>query len=132
MVDYETLGKVINALDSDHVFLIEDGAVIDDDGTEYAPCVYHDSATDITIDGDGWRCFTGLTGQYGYHGAVMHSSEFIGSEIAELLAEEPLGTLFAVVVVNVLPGDREDHEDHRDGECEPAGWAIAYKTPSAG
>lgn len=84
----------------------------------HAPSVYHDPDGDITIEGDGWLAMTGLTGQYGYNGAVMHSSEFIGSRIAEAMSDLSDSTpqVFVVVVV----------ESDVDGE-EPAGWAILYQ-----
>jgi hypothetical protein len=128
-IDYDQLGKEINALDFDTVFRIEgaDVVIVPD---VYAPEVTHDSIMDVNIDGAGWHCLTGMTGQYSYSGAVMHSSEFIGSAIAKILATDDPGTLFAIVIVSVLPDDCEDHEDHTaSGDCEPAGWAIAYKSP---
>lgn len=125
-VDFEALGKAIQALDFDTVFTIQGSDVVRVDHI-YAPSVTHDPDADIWIDGAEWECLTGMTGQYGYHGAVMHASEVIGSGIAELLTEYDPGTLFAIVIVDVLSDDCEDHEDHGDGNCEPAGWAIAYR-----
>jgi hypothetical protein len=128
-IDYDQLGKEINALDFDTVFRVEGADVITVHDV-YAPSVFHDPITDVTIDGAGWHCLTGMTGQYSYNGAVMHNSEFIGAGIAEILATDDPGTLFAIVVVSVFPEDCEDHEDHAaSGDCEPAGWAIAYKSP---
>lgn len=93
-----------------------------------APEVYHDETDDIVIDGVRWedckewepiRCFSG---QYGYKGAVMHASEFIGSALAEHMSDlsEIVPQVFVVVVVNVLPTDD-------DKDPEPAGWAILYR-----
>lgn len=120
------LAQLIDAVDFDSVFRVEGDTVVRVD-SEYAPSVFHDEAEDVYIDGEGWTCLTGHTGQYGYHGAVMHSSEFIGAGIAEDIAERAReaaedGTrlVFAVVVVEVFPDDD-------DPEPEPAGWAIAYK-----
>lgn len=126
---YGSLARRIDAVDFGHVFCIDGGEVVDHDGNEYAPSVYHDEDTDITIDGAGWSCLTGYTGQYGYHGAVMHSSEHIGACIAEDMAEQAdtaaedgIVIVFAIVTVEVLPD-----EDDEDAETDLAGWAIAYK-----
>lgn len=127
-VDLHQLAEEIDALDFDTVFRIEDGVVVIVDDV-YAPEVYFDAEEDVTIEGDGdWHCLTGMTRQYSYSGAVMHGSEHVGSGIAEILAEDDPGTLFAIVVVNVLPGDCEDHDDCGEDGCEPAGWAIAYRS----
>lgn len=112
--DFVKLGEDINALDFDTVFRILGGAVVPCAG-EYAPAVYHDEACDVVVDGSGWECFTGLTGQYSYNGAVMHASEFVGCCIASYLSEHADEAMFALVVVNCL-----DSED-------AAGWAIAYR-----
>lgn len=115
---YSTLAKIIQSLDFDHVFGIDELSVTEAPPGIYAPAVYYDAEEDVVIAGEGWDCMTGLTGQYGYHGAVMHPFEFVGPGIAEAMEElnkdqGPL--LFALVVVEVLDED------------EPAGWAIAYR-----
>lgn len=115
-MDFRELGERINALDFDHPFTIVDGEVSDAPGDIYAPDVYHDDVDDVDIQGDGWSALTGMTGQYSYHGAVMHPSEFIGGGIARALVEDfDAGTVFVVVVV----GDLDDDE--------PVGWAILYR-----
>lgn len=63
----------------------------------YAPEVYHSETNDIEIQGDGWQALTGYTGQYGYDGAVMHPSEYIGGT----LADDILATAGTYVVVAV-------------------------------
>lgn len=111
-----TLAEEINALEFDTVFTVRDGEVIVLPN-EYAPSVYHDETSDVLIDGDEWDCLTGLTGQYGYHGAVMHPSEFIGNGVADVIEEYAVddGAMFAIVVVYDMDDD------------EPIGWAIAYR-----
>lgn len=136
-MSYVELGKQINALDFGQVFRIEGGAVIVRPD-EYAPEVYHDDDTDVmilTMDGARWQCLTGMTNQDHYNGAVMHSSEFIGAGIAELLdersrdaAEDGDIVMFVAVVVEVLPDSGDDTDDDTgSGETDVAGWAIAYK-----
>lgn len=116
-----SLASVIDDFEFDTVFRIVDGRAIEDPD-EYAPSVYHSETNDVDIDGDSWKCLTGMTGQYSYNGAVMHSSEFVGNSIAERLeelSEDSDGQIvFALVTVECIDDD------------EPAGWAIAYKDVS--
>ena len=87
--------------DFDHPFRVdEDGALTDARGV-YAPEVYHSETDDITIDGGEWEALTGYTGQYGYHGAVLHPSEFLGGGLADDILATP--GVYVVVVVNVEP-----------------------------
>lgn len=123
MVITSDLAKAIQAMEFDHVFTIHpDGSITEPSGV-WAPSVYHDDERDIDIDDRDWRAITGLTGQYGYHGAVMHASEYIGTGVAGVMwqmaidAEEPV--TFTLVIVNVI--------DDEDEDAEPAGWAILYR-----
>jgi hypothetical protein len=60
-----------------------------------------------------WEVFTdGYSGQYGYAGPVMHSSEYIGGHLAEDIARAP--GLYAAVLVDCADG-------------EPAGWAVVFR-----
>lgn len=119
MIDFDSLAREIDLADFDHPFVI-DGELINDAPEQvYAPSVYHDDHDDIMIDGSGWEAVSGgMTGQYGYRGPVLHPSEYVGQGIAQALVEdhEP-GTIFVLVVVNVLP-------DGEDDDPEPAGWVI--------
>lgn len=119
--DFNKLGELINAIEFDHVFTISvntDGVAIGDWENMYAPeIVEHSAETDVAIMGDGWEALTGFTGQYGYHGAVNHPSEFIGSAIARelvrLSGDEPQA--FVVTLVTDPDGDDAD-----------GGWAILH------
>lgn len=125
------IGEAINRVDFDHPFaLYRDGSMIDAD--QYAPTAedanYIPSAPlDIVLDSPEWEVVTqGLSGQYGYVGAVMHSSEFIGAGLAlhllEIVANEDASCqVFAVIVVN--------DSDLPDGE--PVGWTIVRHTGKA-
>ena len=100
--------------DFDHPFIVTDeGTVEDAPSGVYAPSVCHDPDDDIVIDGEGWDALTGYTGQYSYHGAVMHASEYIGGGLADDILATP-GT-YVVTVVNAGPDCDDD---------EPAGWAV--------
>jgi hypothetical protein len=122
--DFARLGEQINAVDFDHVFYIDDGTLTPAARTlvttnHTAPDVELDPSRDVTVSGK-WSAITGMTGQHGYRGAVMHPSEFIGAGIAQVLAEDyPAGTLFAVVEV------RDEDGSFPDGD--PIGWAIVYR-----
>lgn len=99
-------------------YLSADGQVterLDLDG----PQVYHDPTNDIEVDGsEHWRALTGYTGQYGYRGAVMHASEYVGGGLLRDMLDDP--GVYVLTVVEVLPEDDEDGDEFP----EPAGWAI--------
>lgn len=106
------------------------------------PTALHDGPADVLLDGRPWRehgdweLLTGYTGQYGYNGAVMHASEFIGGGLARDILATP-GVYVAVVVEcepddddgDRWPGDSPEarQADYEDGTWrpEPAGWAVA-------
>lgn len=114
----------------DHPFIVDGsmilGALRDAVGY-HAPSVMHDDENDISIDGvrwqdSEWECIRNMSGQYSYRGACFHSSEFIGSGIAEemMRVSEDQPQVFVVVVAECEP--TED-----DQEPEPAGWVILYR-----
>lgn len=103
-------------MEFDHVVqVLADGTVMDTG--LYAPELYHvegeQSPNDVEGHGDGWTLLTGFTGQYGYNGAVMHASEYIGVGLERQILENP--GYYVACVVNC------------DDDDEPAGWAIAYR-----
>jgi len=59
--------------------------------------------SDFTIEGvpDDWTLLTGFTGQYGYNGALMHPSEFIGGGLERHIRENA-GYYVAVIVDGLL------------------------------
>jgi hypothetical protein len=121
----DTLAEEIDRLEFYTAFRIVGGMmVLAPDARTSVPEVYHSETEDVEIHGEGWEALTGMTGQYSYHGAVMHPSEGVGRRIAERLAEiaedEP-NTVFAIVPVEVYP-------DEEDDEPEPAGWALVHRT----
>lgn len=129
MTDWQIdkLGKAIDAQEFGHVFQVTRHGVVDGPAGIYAPEIYNDDTTDIAFEGDKWTALTGYTGQHGYNGAVMRSSEFIGGRLAEDIVEmsaeaeaEGRPLLWTVTTVEVLPDDDEE-------EPEPAGWAILYR-----
>ena len=69
---------------------------------------------------DDWTLLTGFTGQYGYSGALMHQSEFIGGGLERHIRENA-GYYVAVIVDGLV--------DDPTGEVktEPDSWAVAFK-----
>ena len=117
-----SLGQLVNAVEFDHPFTIRDGAV-EDVADVWAPTATSYEREDGTwseaeLDSTDWTLVShGWTGQYGYNGPVMHSSEFIGERIAERLAElAPDYRAFAVIAVDC---------EALDGERELDGWVVA-------
>lgn len=84
----------------------------------YVPEVSNDDTADITIHGTGWTALTGFTGQMGYRGAVMHSSEYIGGGLEEYILSNP--GIYAVT--EVMDDDLEQPEP-------PIGWVVLRRDP---
>jgi hypothetical protein len=103
----------------------EDGSVCDGLEGVYAPELVMETDDDGQIldqheqdyidqaRRQGWELLTGWTGQYSYHGPIMHASEFVGGALADHISETP-GTY---VVISVECGQ----------DSQPAGWAVARK-----
>ena len=102
----------------DHVFTVQENLQVTDAPDVYAPSVHHSETDDVEIDTPGWTPLTGWTGQWGYHGAVMHPSEQFAGGIRDHVLSTP-GT-YVLVVVEVW--DSADEPDP-----EPAGWAVLRK-----
>lgn len=113
-----SLAEQMQAQEFDHVWTIQDDAVVDAKGS--APSVYcwqtEGGAYMEEVESDEWDLVShGMTGQYGYNGPVLHASENFSRGMAERLAELVEDySAFATVVI----------EDVEDPESEPAGWAI--------
>ncbi len=96
----------------DHVIEIKDDGSIVDRSDIYAPEITISSIGDDVPD--GWELLTGWTGQYGYNGPHMHSSEFIGGGLEAHIRETP------GVYVAVNPWDMDSDEPSDT-------WVIARK-----
>lgn len=118
--DLDALAERVNRLDFDHPFTLDSAGNPSDAPGVHAPYVWHDDELDVDgYDPCEWEPITGLTGQYGYRGAVMHASEYVGCGVVDRLLWECQDDprTFVMVVVEVLPTDDDDMP-------EPAGWAI--------
>ena len=93
--------------DFDHIFTVSDnGTVADCPEAIYAPTVTHDEDADIDIDSPYWEALTGYTGQYGYNGACMHASEYLGGRLADDVLDNP-----GVYVVTAVYSDDDESPD---------------------
>jgi len=123
-MDFQALGKEINRFEPETVFTITDSGTADVVGV-YAPEVQNNPDGDISIGSYGWEAITGMTGQYGYCGSMMHPSEFIGADMAErltVIADRGDGSVTQFAYVLVYSDEPND-----DDEYEPCGWTIVYR-----
>ena len=95
-------------MEFDHVIEIKPGGKVVERPDIYAPCVY-----DGELDSEGWTLLDGFSGQYGYSGPMMHSSEFIGGGLEAHILATP-GIYVALVGYNL-------------DDSEPDEWAVAYR-----
>lgn len=65
----------------------------------------------------GWELLTGYSGQDGYRGPIMHTSESIGGGLEDHIRTTP-GHYVAVTVEGL---------SRTDGDDATCGWAVAYK-----
>lgn len=99
------------------------GYVIDGPDWLTAPDVEHDDECDVIIPSE-WRALTGYTGQHGYRGAVMHSSEYLGGRLLSDILDTPgvYAIATAEVYCHTLGHDYDDCPVGRDHS--PAGWVV--------
>jgi hypothetical protein len=114
-----------NDIDFDMPFKVVDGKVYSVDHSVAVPDeVFYDpdkygEANDLWISSDNWEPLTGFTNQYGYRGACLHPSEFIGGGLeAEILNNDGI---YVTVCVYSLDNPSIPSED---GYGEPDGWAV--------
>jgi hypothetical protein len=94
----------------DHPFAVLADGQIDTDVRIHAPEVADDGGDRLFISPDNWTALAGYTGQYGYNGPVMHSSEqFAGRLYTDVMAEP------GIYVLTVVQGYDDD---------EPSGWCV--------
>lgn len=112
-----------DVMEFDHPVMVKDGEVLDAPNGIYAPELtwfegdYDDSKLEAQAEKDGWELLRGYTGQQGYRGPIMHTSEFIGGGLEkDILAEDGV-----YVAVSVESENRDD---------QPVGWAVARKLES--
>lgn len=116
--------------DFDHVFRVNEDGTVSDVEDVWAPSVFHDDENDVEIDSEDWEPLTGYTGQYSYHGAVMHASERFAGRIYRDVMAEP--GVYVLVVVECYPdlicpscGEREEWCQGHGQIGDPVGYRIA-------
>jgi len=123
------MAKTLNdIMEFDHVVQVHADGTITEPDNVHAPEVIVDVDEDGSILGEheaemicsvraqGWELLTGFTGQYGYNGPCLHSSEYIGGGLERHIRETP-GLYVAVVVITSSP----------EGPSEADSWAVAYR-----
>jgi len=99
------------------------------DGTVTDASVYGPESVALQLDSDGqsldddfigvpegWRAMTGYTGQCGYRGPVMHTSEFIGGRLERDILATP--AFYVAAIVDGLSANDDDESD------TTVGWAV--------
>lgn len=126
--------KTLNEImEFDHVIRVaEDGTISDAGMSVGSTDAYFDlnvaqDGTDEFEMSAGWELLKGFTGQYSYNGPVMHPSEYVGGGLERHILETP-GYYVVLEVSGRCDYDGSTDCDVEQGcDCEPAGWAIAYK-----
>ena len=122
LIDNATPEQLASAMDFDHVIRVLPGRVIE---THPAQTLYAPEMLDDEIDSDQWTVLTGFTGQYGYAGPTLHSSEYIGGGLAEYILDTP--GLYVAIMSDHSPQTPEDEADDEAGQYDGVeGWAVAY------
>lgn len=93
-------------IEFDTPFTVEYGHIIELDTSLYVPQVTDDSVA-IEIDSPNWTTISGYSGQHGYSGPVMHSSETLSPGLLKALEEKYPGDIFALTIVE----DADDPEN---------------------
>lgn len=129
VADPDTVATILQRADLGTCLTVYRDGTVTTAKSHHAPEVFHSDTDDVEIYGEGWTPLTGLTGQHGYNGAVMHASEFIGRGVAQAVLDAIPDDEDSIVVtattVEVFPTDD-------DPEPEPAGWAILTRPYSTG
>lgn len=117
-------------MDFEHVVHVDTNRIVTDAEGIYAPEVVVDMDADgqVTDEAEralfdrlrteGWEVMNGYSGQHGYSGPIMHSSEFIGGQMEWDILANP--GYYVCMVVDCL-GEDEFTDD------SPAGWVVLHR-----
>lgn len=108
-------------------YLMTDNGNVFEWNNDGLPEATHDEQDDVLLDGyqswndpeAEWRGLSGFTGQYGYHGPVMHPSELWGEWAMNALASQAQGGAVVFGITEVIDPDDED--------SDPVGWIVLYR-----
>lgn len=95
----------------------------------HAPEVYQDFSDDgfsyqgePYVEGDAdWKPLTGYSGQHGYSGPMMHSSEYIGGGMAQAILDAP-----GVYVATVPSPGNAPEVDEEGFDVEVDSWVVLF------
>lgn len=126
--DLEMISETFQGHDLDHVMILHPDATLTDAPYErpyWVPEVSHSPTNDVDIH-DGldhlWQAMTGLTGQHGYNGAVLHPSEVMAPGVARAMLDIVRGE--EAPIAFVLTEVRDEDLSHPE---DPIGWTILYR-----
>ena len=118
-----TLAEQMHDQDFDSCWTVQDGTVVDVPNVS-APPVYtfeqeDGSWSEAEVESSRWELVSaGFTGQHGYSGPCMHSSETFGEGMAQAIADmTDRYSAFATVAVDGLPLDEDE-------EVTAESWAV--------
>ena len=77
-----------------------------------------------------WEAVKGYTGQYGYNGPTMHSSEFLGGGMARDVLEN-VGAVYVLVTVECMPNWEATDDETDEVRDDAAGWMLLKYKPTA-
>lgn len=103
--------------------------IVDAEDSLYAPSVndYVDqsgsSVGNLEIEDSAWEAVTGYSGQDGYSGPEMHSSEFLGGRMARDVLED-IGATYVVVAVTNMPSWEASELDTDMVMDSSSGWVL--------
>lgn len=124
------------------VYLLDGPTAVPQEIQEYAPAVSYDPNQGLLIDGEtekvgGWEALTGFTGQYGYNGPIMHTSECWTDAMLESLRilsqDGPLSFTLQAVESPCYLGDEPCLPDEPDYcwdygcDADLDGWVVLYE-----
>ena len=89
-VDWKSVADHVSKLEYSSWTINVDGTVTEHEGYDLEYLDYLDADMVDTPNAliEGWEPIRGITGQYGYNGAVMHPSEYIGAGLCKSMAED--------------------------------------------
>lgn len=114
-MDWQRVAEQMRRHEFDVPFELADGVLVPRLDVYGPESVEHDAQHDTLVDGvpyaehDQWRALTGYTGQYGYHGPMLHPSEVPSAGMAEGMFGDPEEWEEAGSGVYVMCPDSEGH-----------------------
>lgn len=106
----------------DHVIRSNGDGTFEEVWEEFAPEVYlyetESGEWELERLSGEWQFLTGFSGQYGYDGPLLHSSEYIGGGLAKHITNVP--GLYVAAVAYPMPLD-----DDEDPELDS--WVVLYR-----